>query len=303
MPNIVWVPATVSKGGIQEQDELVIIEFSVPHDAVFKGKRYPVIDAMRPGSAFFARPFGTRTQKFQKRYYTRSNTNTASPLVLQTIINNTHDDADTSLWWPNGLPKKGRRIEVALDFDQEQEWFKVFEHGVGARDESKSLRLEPHEWWQGRKYLGITYYTGITATLAAVRHMAEYKFGNYSTQYVFIVSVRYPQRLMFHDELLGLERRFPRNFRYHPVLTKGWPENWPYTKGRIVSADYREEKDDSGKVTKVLEKVDLSKLIKVVPDIEERHIRLCGGIDPKCELQFGLEQAGLNPPSFKAEVW
>jgi len=111
---------------------------------------------------------------------------------------------------------------------------------------------------------------------------------------VLIVSVRTPRQLMEHDELLQIQKEFPENFRYHPVLTREWPDDWEYTKGRMIRA----QTSSGGE-----ELIDLSPLIDVVGDIKSYHVRICGGRVVHDQLVRGFQQKDLAPLSLRAEVW
>lgn len=297
---LIFTPAEITKIITFDKDELRAIEITLPQSFRFDGREYEVVDTMRPGTAFLCEPYGATTQKRQKRLYTRSNTSLTEPLVLQTIINKTREP-DTSLWWQTDDVRVGDKINIRLEFNAERTKLVPYVHRI--KDESMSLHLEPDEWWGDKRFLAVTFSTGITPALAHVRYMAALNFGRandcHGAYYFLIVSAKNPRQLMFHEELLELERRFPENFRYHPVLTRAWPEDWPYTRGRIIKAnkpldDAQGEKDG---------RVDLSPLYAVVPDIENYHVRMCGGKEARDQLLRGFEQDGRRPLSFRAEVW
>ncbi|HZX60666.1 MAG TPA: hypothetical protein VFF51_02880 [Candidatus Methylomirabilis sp.] len=293
---VIFVPAEVTHLRGIDPGEIRIVEIAVPYSFEVDGRMYPLMDEMRPGTAFLAEPFGARTKKRQKRLYTRSNCSLTANRVLQTIINDTHDpQADTSVWWQTDEVKVGDRMSVRVEFDGDGSRLVVYEHRI--KDEHKSLKLEPDDWWLDKKFLGIGFSTGVTPLLAHVEYMAALHFGRTAkhsgAHYVLIVSVKNPKQLMFHEEMLALEKRFPENFRYHPVLTRQWPEDWSYTHGRIV----RSVKGADGTET-----VSVDPLLQVAPDLEERHVRMCGNETAEAQLRAGFEQ-GRKPASFKAEVW
>ncbi|MGH7422310.1 MAG: hypothetical protein ACREJ1_01385, partial [Candidatus Methylomirabilales bacterium] len=265
---VVFVPAEVSRLDNIDPKEIRVVEIQMPYAFEVDGRMYPIIDDMRPGTAFLAEPFGARTQKLQKRLYTRSNCALTENRMLQTIINDTHDPkADTSVWWQTDEVRAGDKINVRVEFNGDGTTLIVYEHRI--KDENKSLKLEPDDWWLDKKFLGIGFSTGVTPLFAHVRYLAALNFGRTrrhpGTHYVLIVSVKNPRQLMSHEEWLELEKKYPENFRYHPVLTREWPEDWPYTRGRIVKA----EKGVDGQ-----EKINMNPLFGVVTDIEERHVRM-----------------------------
>jgi NAD(P)H-flavin reductase len=293
---VILVPAAVTHLRFFEQGEIRLVELTMPHAFEIDGRVYPIIDDMRAGTAFLAEPFGARTQKRQRRLYTRSNCSLTANRVLQTIINDTHDPkADTSIWWQKDDVKLGDRVNVRVEFDGDGSRLVVYEHKI--KDGEKSLKLEPDDWWLDKKFVGIGFSTGITPLLAHVQYLAALGFGRTAkhpgAHYVLIVSVKNPRQLMFHEELLQLEKKYPDNFRYHPVLTREWPDDWPYTRGRIVKA---ETSSDGRSI------VTLDPLFRVVPDIAERHVRMCGNETAESQLRTGFVQT-RRPASFKAEVW
>src|SRR3990172_24446 len=234
---VIFVPGEVSRLDNIDPKEIRVVEIQMPHASEVDGRMYPIADEMRPGTAFLAEPFGARTQKLQKRLYTRSNCALTENRILQTIINDTHDPkADTSVWWQTDEVSVGDTINVRVEFNGDGTTLIVYEHRI--KDDNKSLKLEPEEW-------------------------------------------------------LELEKKYPENFRYHPVLTREWPEDWPYTRGRIVKA----EKGADGQA-----KINMNPLFGVVTDIEERQIRMCGNETAELQLRTGFEQTRI-PASFKAEVW
>ncbi len=293
---VIFVPAEVSRLANVDPKEIRVVEIQMPYAFEVDGRMYPITDEMRPGTAFLAEPFGARTQKLQKRLYTRSNCALTENRILQTIINDTHDPkADTSIWWQTDEVSVGDKVNVRVEFNGDGTTLIVYEHRI--KDEHKSLKLEPDDWWLDKKFFGIGFSTGVTPLFAHVRYLAALNFGRTrkhpGAHYVLIVSVKNPRQLMSHEEWLELEKKYPENFRYHPVLTREWPEDWPYTRGRIVKA----EKGPDGK-----DRMNIDPLFQVVPDIEERHVRMCGNETAESHLRAGFEQA-RKPASFKAEVW
>ncbi len=293
---VIFIPAEVSRLDNIDSKEIRVVEIQMPYAFEVDGRTYPIADEMRPGTAFLAEPFGARTQKLQKRLYTRSNCALTENRILQTIINDTHDPkADTSVWWQTDEVSVGDTINVRVEFNGDGTTLIVYEHRI--KDDNKSLKLESDDWWLDKKFLGIGFSTGVTPLFAHVRYLAALNFGRTrkhpGAHYVLIVSVKNPRQLMSHEEWLELEKKYPENFRYHPVLTREWPEDWPYTRGRIVKA----EKGADGQ-----EKINMNPLFGVVTDIEERHIRMCGNETAELQLRTGFEQT-RNPASFKAEVW
>ena len=113
-------------------------------------------------------------------------------------------------------------------------------------------------------------------------------------QFTLIASARAQRQLIEHEELLELQRQYPMNFHYHPVLTREWPPDWAYTTGRIIRVKTNEGPSP---------RVDLSRLLDVVPELERCHLRMCGNQNARNQLQQGIHQVGISPLSFRAEVW
>src|SRR6185295_10874580 len=103
-----------------------------------------------------------------------------------------------------------------------------------------NLQLEPDDQWPRMRMLAIALSTGITPFLAHLCYMKVHKFGAgmhaQGCRFLLIASVRHPRQLIEHARLLELEREFPEQFRYYPVLTREWPADWLYGKGRICKA-------------------------------------------------------------------
>ena len=296
-----FIPARVS--GLQTIDpgEIREIWLTLPSEYTFEGKTFPVRDGMRPGTAFLAKPWGLRTGKYRRRMYTRSNCSVCEPGILATIINDTHQEkADTSPWWLSHhveeLYARGGTVDIRLTLNDERSELVVYESATQVHD--NNLRLEPGEEWATKQFLGLAFSTGITPFLAHLRYMKAFQFGrgvtSHGAQYVLIVSVRNPRQLMAHEELLELEKLFPKNFRYHPVLTREWADDWSYTTGRIMFN--RAPNDPKGSV-------DIATLLEIVPDCHQYHVRMCGNRTARDQLLKGLKEHGIQPLSFRSEVW
>ncbi|HYR86766.1 MAG TPA: hypothetical protein VE422_21950 [Terriglobia bacterium] len=280
---LILAPATITKLRTLDQGELRSVQLTLPDSLRVGTKEEPIEDGMRPGAAFLAEPFGEHNKRREKRLYMRSNCSISAQRRLET------------LWWQTGEIHEGDTIGVQVDSDPKGTFLKVHEHRI--LDKSKSLALEPDTWWSEQNFVAVAFSTGMTPFLAHIRYMALFEFGRAfrrfesGAHYVLIVSVRNPLQLMCHDELRELEDRFPDNFRYHPVLTREWPDDWPYTRQRIIKTE------DGAR------EVDLSALLSVVPDIGSRHVRICGGKAATEQLVRGLREYRITPRSIKAEVW
>lgn len=298
--NEIFVPAKITRLVTIEPQEIRTVELTVPEVWEIDGISYPVRDTMWPGTAFLARPMGYRTRKFRRRMYTRSNCSMISARVLQTIINYTHEEkADTSIWWQTpeveDWMQRGLPLDVRLEWDETQTGLRIYENTKICKP--SNLRLEPDGEWEHMRIVAIGFSTGITPFLSYLRYMAAKDFGKPAGQgahYTLIVSVRHPGQLMFHEELLEVERMFPDHFRYHPVLTRAWPPDWKYSTGRL----FRVGATASGAPI-----VDLEPLQQVVRDLEGVHLRFCGNKEACNQLEMGLRQSKITPLSFRSEVW
>lgn len=299
--NEIFVPATLVGLRTIDPGEIRTVAFALPREYSVNGKSYPLQDQMRPGNAFLAKPFGARTAKVRRRMYTRSNSSVDSKLTLETIINHTHAaKADTSIWWQSkeveALQREGGTVDIRVAWSQDRTHLLVYENSLDCKP--ANLRLEPDDQWPHMRFLAIALSTGITPFLAHVRYMATFNFGRTANhpgcRYTLVASHRNHRQLMEHEELLALERQFPDHFRYFPVLTREWPAGWPYGKGRIVRV--KEGTDDDPQI-------DVGPLLEIIPDAEQCHVRMCGNTVARNQLLKGLEQNGIEPPSFRSEVW
>ena len=128
---VIFVPGEVSRLDNIDPKEIRVVELRMPHASEVDGRMYPIADEMRPGTAFLAEPFGVRTQKLQKRLYTRSNCGFTENRILQTIINDTHDPkADTSIWWQTDEVSVGDKINVRVEFNGDGTTLIVYEHRI-----------------------------------------------------------------------------------------------------------------------------------------------------------------------------
>ena len=301
MKKELFIQAKISKVVTWDPGEIRTIQLTLPREIEIDQKVYPVADTMRPGTAFLTKSFGARTQKLRRRMYTRSNTSTGGNRQLETVINYTHvAKADTSLWWQSDeillRQRSGEPIAVRVDWNEGNSAFEVYENSHVC--EPTNLRLEPDGEWEGMQFVGIALATGITPFLSYLRYMQERQFGRHhdlaGAHFTLIASARAQRQLIEHEELMALQRQFPLNFQYHPVLTREWPPDWPYTTGRIIKVTRSEAPSPQ---------VDLSRLLEVVPELGRCHLRLCGNQEARDQLQEGITQAGISPLSFRAEVW
>jgi hypothetical protein len=298
----IFVPAVLTDVRTIDPGEIRAITLVLPEAVELEGRLYPIRDAMRPGNAFLAKPMGARTQKVRRRMYTRSNAASTAERVLETLINHTHEDkADTSIWWQSdavdALQREGGTIDVRLDFSFDKTHLVVFENSADCGP--ANLRLEPDDLWPQMRFVAIALSTGITPFLAYLAYMETLRFGRTGshpgTHVTLIASARSPKQLMEHEKLQTLAQQFPENFRYHPVLTREWPDDWPHGRGRILRAT---DSTDGGEA-----RIDLQPLLDVVPDLTQCHLRLCGSASARSQLALGLQQGGYDVLSLRMEVW
>ncbi len=300
-PRELFVPARITDVSTYDPGEVRKVALTLPETFEVDGRLVPVRDRMRPGSAFLVKPFGVRTQKYRRRMYTRSNCSDESPRVLETIINDTHKEkADTSPWWQTDdlmqRYRTGGSIDVLVDYDEIRSELVVYQNSQTV--DPTTLVLEADHEWRSMRIVALALSTGITPFLSYLRHMQARAFGasdgTAGGHFSLIVSVKTPRQLMEHQALLDLARESPQHFSYHPVLTREWPEDWSYVKGRIMQV-----RTNGGQATRV----NLAPLIALEPNLQQCHVRFCGNAPAKDQLVLGLEQAQLAPLSFRSETW
>jgi len=300
-PRELFVPARISHVETYDPGEVRKVVFTLPETFEVDGRPVPIRDRMHPGSAFLVKPFGIRTQKYRRRMYTRSNCSDESPRVLETIINDTHKEkADTSPWWQTDdlmqRYSRGSSIDVCVNYDETRSELVVYQNSQTV--DPTTLVLEADHEWCSMRIVAVALSTGITPFLSYLRHMKTRAFGTLEgtagVHFTLIVSVKKSLQLMEHQALLDLAREVPQHFSYHPVLTREWPEDWSYVKGRIMQV--RTNGDQKPRVN-------LAPLIALEPNLRQCHVRFCGNERAKDQLILGLDQAQLAPLSFRSETW
>lgn len=300
-PRELFVPAKLTKIHTYEPAEVRKVVLTLPETYEVDGRLLPIQDRMHPGSAFLARPYGQRTGKYRRRMYTRSNCSVDAPRALETIVNDTHrEKADTSPWWQSEaiseIEVNGGTIDVRVDFNEQADELVVYENSQ--KVQPNNLILEPDDVWPTMRFLALSFSTGITPFLAHLRYMRERAFGRSSTcpgvEFTLVATVRNPRQLMEHEELLEMARTAPDHVHYHPVLTREWPEDWPYTKGRVMTIAAGDGPESS---------INLEVLLGLVSNIGQCHVRFCGNTKARDQLTQGLRQLEISPLSFRGEVW
>lgn len=297
-PRELFVPARITDVSTYDPGEVRKITLTLPETFELDGRPVPICDRMPPGSAFLVKPFGIRTQKYRRRMYTRSNCSDESPLVLETIVNDTHKEkADTSPWWQTDdileRCRTGKAIDVCVNYDETRSELVVYQNTQTV--DPTTLILEPDREWGSMRMVAVALSTGITPFLSYLRYMKARGFGGTAGGHLtLIVSVKTPRQLMDHQALLDLTRESPQHFSYHPVLTREWPEDWPYVKGRVIQVRTNGDQDP---------RVNLAPLIALEPNLRQCHVRFCGNERAKEQLVLGLKQAQLTPLSFRSETW
>jgi len=293
--------ARIAQLQVVDPGEIRRVQLALPDYVEIGGRRYPLQDAMRPGTAFLAKPWGMRTDKFRRRMYTRSNSFCNEPGLLETFINHTHQpQADTSVWWQSEVAdhwyQTGEPVDVRLTVDEVRGVATVYENTTVCK--KTNLRLEDDGDWEDRQLVCVAFGTGITPFLSYIRYMAHQEWeqggGGRRGHMTLIASVRHEKQLMLHQELLKMAEQFVQYFRYVPVLTRSWPSNWSSPKGRIVRANVL----PSGE-----EQVDLTPLLEIVPDFSQAHLRVCGSVSACRQLVQGLSERNMCPMTVRTESW
>lgn len=295
------VSARISQIQVIDPGEIRRVQLALPADVEIGGRRYVIHDTMRPGTAFLAKPWGSRTEKYRRRMYTRSNASTQEPGILETIINHTHrQQADTSIWWQSKIAddwyEEGKTIDVRVTIEESQGIATVYENTAVCKE--SNLRLEPDGEWENLRLVCVAFGTGVTPFLSYIRYMADQQWakrgGVPGGSLTLIVSVRHEGQLMLHQELLKMAQEFSQHFRYLPVLTRSWPSDWSSLTGRIVR-------------TKVLpsgvEQIDPTPLLELVPDLSQSDLRMCGSIAACRQVMQGLREHSILPVTVRTESW
>lgn len=295
------VPARIAKLQVIDPGEIRRVQLVLPQYLEIKGRRVPLLDTMRPGTAFLAKPWGSRTDKVRRRMYTRSNSSNQEPGILETFINHTHrQQADTSIWWQSKIVddwyEKEQGIDVRVTFDEDQNCARVYENTAVCKE--SNLRLEPDGEWEGRRLICLAFGTGITPFLSYIRYMAHGDWLSSAREphgnMTLMVSARHEGQLMLHQELLEIARKFPEHFQYIPVLTRSWPNDWTSLKGRMIRINAL----SSGG-----QEIDLSPLQTSIPNIAQSDLRICGSIEACRQLLQGLQENDICPVSVRKESW
>jgi len=295
------VSARIAQLQVIDPGEIRRVQLVLPQDLKINNRRFSLLDTMRPGTAFLAKPWGMRTDKYRRRMYTRSNSSSNEPGVLETFINHTHrPQADTSMWWQSQVAddwyEAGKTIDVRVTIDESRSIATVYENTIMCKE--ANLRLESDGEWEERRLVCVAFGTGITPFLSYVRYMAHGEWGKSGGKchghMTLIASVRHEGQLMLHQELLKMAQQFPSHFRYIPVLTRSWPNDWPSLRGRIIRTNV---------LTSGVEQIDLSPLYESVPDLSQSDLRVCGSVPACRQLMQGLRELKVCPVSVRMESW
>ena len=295
------VSARIGKLEVIDPGEIRCVQLLLPQTVEINGRCFSLLDTMRPGTAFLGKPWGSRTNKYRRRMYTRSNASSHEPGILETFINHTHrPQADTSIFWQSEVAddwlKAGKAIDVRITVDDSQNVATVYENTAVCKE--TNLRLEPEGEWEEKRFVCVAFGTGITPFLAYVQYMAYGEWQQSRSEprghMTLVASVRHQGQLMSHQALLKIAQQFPRHFRYIPVLTRSWPEDWPSLTGRVI----RSRVLASGE-----ERIDLSPLLESVPDLARSDLRVCGSIAACRQLEKGLEELNVRPATVRKESW
>ena len=295
------VSARIAQLQVIDPGEIRRVQLVLPQEVDINGRHFSLLDAMRPGTAFLARPWGSRTDKYRRRMYTRSNSSTHEPGVLETFINHTHrPQADTSIWWQSKVAddwyEEGKAVDIRITVDESCDIATVYENTAICKE--ANLRLEPDGEWEERRLVCIAFGTGITPFLSYVRYMAHGAWAqqveNGQGHMTLMASARHEGQLMLHQELLEMAKQFPHHFRYIPVLTRSWPNDWPSLRGRMI----RSKVLSSGE-----EQIDLSPFQESIPDLSQSDLRICGSVEACRQLMQGLREQNVHPHTVQKESW
>ena len=295
------VSARIAQLQVIDPGEIRRVQLVLPAEVDINGRHFSLHDAMRPGTAFLAKPWGSRTDKYRRRMYTRSNSSSNEPGVLETFINHTHrPQADTSIWWQSKVAddwyEDGKAIDIRVAVDESRDVATVYENTAVCKE--ANLRLEPDGEWEERKFVCIAFGTGITPFLSYVRYMSNGAWDQQGEKghghMTLMASARHEGQLMLHQELLEMAKQFPHHFRYIPVLTRSWPSDWPFLRGRMI----RSQLLSSGE-----EQIDLSPLQESIPDLSQSDLRICGSVEACRQLMQGLREQNVYPLTVRKESW
>lgn len=294
-------PAKIHRLETIDAGEIRRVQLGLPDHIVVDGKSYPLVDSMRPGTAFMTKPWGSRTQKIKRRMYTRSNIAATEPGILETFINDTHGDrSDTSTWWQSDEAYRwftqGKTLDVRVTIDLKAGVAYPYENASLVK--STNLRLEEDGIWENLPLCLIAFGTGITPFLSYIRYMVNWATNNPARgihpPVTLIASARHEIQLILHQELMATADRFSDWLHYFPVLTRTWPTDWKQTTGRIIREECLEG-DTS--------RIDVSPLLELVPDLSQRHLRVCGNTQACRHITVGLANHGCHPLSMRSESW
>ena len=295
------VSAQISELQVIDSREIRRVQLALPQYVEIADRQFPLLDTMRPGTAFLVKPWGSRTNKYRRRMYTRSNSFNYEPGILETFINHTHrPQADTSIWWQSEMAdhwwEAGKGLDVRVTVDEGRGLATVYENTVICKD--ANLRLEPDGDWESRRLICVAFGTGITPFLSYVRYMANGEWVKKGAKdhghMTLIASVRHEGQLMCHQELLNIVKLFPHHFRYIPVLTRSWPSDWPFLTGRMMR---------SRVLPSAKEQVDLSPLNALAIDFSQCDLRLCGSVAACQQFLDGLKEQNVSPITVRKESW
>ena len=77
------------------------------------------------------------------------------------------------------------------------------------------------------------------------------------------------------------------------MLTREWPQDWPFSTGRLMRAVEKAEEA----------RIDIGPLLDLIPNLGDSHVRFCGNAEARDQLLQGLQQQAIAPLSIRAEVW
>ncbi len=117
---------------------------------------------------------------------------------------------------------------------------------------------------------------GITPLMSKIRYLASQ---NWKGRIDLFYSVKTPGDIIFHDELMALQRTFP-TLKVHVTVTAP-DENWHGARGRLSEKFIRDS----------------------VPDIAERNVHICGPATMAGAVQQILHQLGVETSRIEVEAF
>lgn len=114
------------------------------------------------------------------------------------------------------------------------------------------------------------WFVGVGTGIAPLYSMIKEHLPHTKKPFVLLLGVRFEEDLLFHDELLGLEKKYP-HFSYRPTLSRGV---WHGRMGRVQG--HLREKDLTGKTFYICGTKDMvleTKELLLAQGVAKEHIK------------------------------